>query len=229
VSENSITVTLDKRLAPVFAAVGAVLGFALSFAVGPVVGWMLETVDGAPAPLRLLDQLPFVVLLPGLTVAGLIAGWIVFGIWGEEVGEIRVDPDELVLRSGKRRSSYRREEIAEIFLDKDELVLLDPRSRELSRTTSDSGLAAKLSEAFGRFDYPWVGTADPREELFTRWVDRSRDLQPHVHDLLRSRSRALADGRTGAAEEVRDELLRHGVVVRDRDGEQQYRTVEPES
>ncbi|MFC7405209.1 hypothetical protein [Georgenia alba] len=225
--ESSITVTLDKRLAPVFAAVGAALGLACSLAVGPVVGWLLRTVDGAPAPLRLIDQLPLVWAMPLLTVVGLVGGWIVFGIWGEEVGQVTVDAQDVVLTSGKRRATYARAEIAGIFLDKDELVLLDHQSHELSRTRSDSGLAGRLERAFGQFGYPWMGTTDPHDARFTTWVDRSRDLEPRAHELLRGRARALADKRPGAAEEAREELMRMGVVVRDRGEEQEYRRVEP--
>ncbi len=220
---DAVTVTLDRRFAPAFVVVGAALGLGAAFAVGPLVDWLLDTVDGAPAPLRLIDQLPLGWAVALLTVAGAIAGLLVFAVWGDEVGEVTVDAERVVIAGTKASTSFTREEIAQIFLDKDELVLLDARSRELSRTPSDGAVAGRLAAALERFDYPWAGTSDPHE--FTPWVDRSPDLDARAHELLRRRRRALADGRTGTAEEARDELLELGVVVRDRGGRQQYRRV----
>ena len=93
----------------------------------------------------------------------------------------------------------------------------------LSRTASDGAIAGRLAAALERFGYPWAGTSDPHE--FTLWVDRSPNLEARVHELLRRRRRALDDGRTGTAEEARDALIELGVVVRDRDGRQEYRLV----
>jgi hypothetical protein len=56
-----------------------------------------------------------------------------------------------------------------------------------------------------------------------RWVDHSPDPYEAAHALLRSRQRALADKRSGAAEEALDALRTMRVTVRDRDGGQQYR------
>lgn len=223
-SDTAVTVRVDRRFGPAFGAVGAALGLGAAFAVGPVVGWLLDTVDGAPAPLRVLDQLPFGWALVLLTVAGGVAGWAVYAVWGEDVGEVRVDAERVVVARSTTTTTFSREEVAKIFLDKDELVMLDARSHELSRTTSDSAVAGRLGAAFERFGYPWSGIGDPHE--FTPWVDRDPALDARVHDALRSRRRALADGRTGAAEEARDELRDLGVVVRDRDGRQEFRRVE---
>lgn len=222
--DAGVTVTLDRRFAPAFITVGAAVGLGVAFAVGPVVAWLLEMVDGAPAPLRLLDQLPLGWAIALLVLAGALAGWYVFLGWGREVGEVTVDAQRVVIAGSTGSVSFARAEIADIFLDKDELVLLDARSRELSRTTSDSAVAHRLAAAFEQFDYPWRGTGDPHE--FSAWVDRSPDLDAPAHELLRRRRRALADGRTGVAEEARDELLDLGIVVRDRGGRQEYRRVE---
>lgn len=225
-SDTSATVKLPTKLAPVFIVAGAGLGLGAAFAVGPVVGWMLDTVDGAPAPLRLVDQLPLGWALPLLTLAGAIVGWFVFAVWGEEVGEVTVDAEQVVVKGSKGSAAYARDEIAEIFLDRDELVLLDAQAGELSRTSSDSAVAQQLKEVFERFDYPWAGTKDPRDAQFTEWVDRSPGLEARAHELLRHRRRALADERAGAAEEAREELRGMGIIVRDRSGQQQYRRIE---
>uniref|UniRef100_UPI002634516A YqeB family protein n=1 Tax=Nesterenkonia sp. TaxID=704201 RepID=UPI002634516A len=205
-SETSITVTVDSKLMPAFAGVGAALGFGAAWAVGPVVSWLLDRVDSAPAPLRLIDQLPLVWSLPLLTVLGAVAGWIVFSLWNEEVGSVVVDPEKVRVHTKASSAEFTRDEVAEIFLDKDQLVLVDAESQELSRTSSDSGLAGKLGEAFRSFDYPWRGAGDPRDAEFVEWVDRSGPLEEPVHALLRARRRALADGKNGEAEALREQL-----------------------
>ncbi|WP_120003036.1 hypothetical protein [Nesterenkonia muleiensis] len=218
-----ITVTVDSKMAPAFAAAGAVIGLVASLLVGPAVSWLLERIDTAPAPLRLIDQLPLIWSMPLLTLLGAFGGWVVFSIWNDEVGRVVVDQESVRLESKKSSSIFSRQEIAEIFLDKDELVIVDDRLGELSRTVSDNGLAEKLTQAFTSYEYPWAGTKDPRDDAFTDWVDRSPGLDSAAHSLLRARRRALTDGKTGEAESLRDELAERGVVVRDRGEKQQYR------
>lgn len=208
---------------PAFVAVGAALGAVAAFLVGPVVAWLLDRIDSAPAPLRLIDQLPLVWALPLLTVLGAVGGWIVFSVWNEEVGRVVVDPEKLRIDTKAASAEFARNEVAEIFLDKDELVLTDADSRELSRTSSDTGLAGKLAEALADFGYPWQGAGDPREAEYAEWVDRSTALEEPVHALLRARRRARADKKTGEAESLREQLAAQGVVVRDRGDKQQYR------
>lgn len=222
-SQPSITVTVDSKLSPVFAIVGAVIGFLASLVVGPVVSWLLERIDTAPAPLRLIDQLPLAWSVPLLTLLGALGGWIVFSLWNDEVGRVVVDQESVRLESKKSSTVFSHEEITEIFLDKDELVMVDARARELSRTASDSGLAKDLARAFNAFGYYWAGTKDPRDDVFTDWVDRNPGLDGAAHSLLRARRRALTNGKTGEAESLRDELSERGVVVRDRGEKQQYR------
>ncbi|MEV4941515.1 CysS/YqeB C-terminal domain-containing protein [Streptomyces zaomyceticus] len=57
------------------------------------------------------------------------------------------------------------------------------------------------------------------------WVDGTPALDESTHALLRKRRRAIADDRTGAAEEAREELRARGISVRDRGEAQQYREV----
>lgn len=222
-SEPSMTVTLDSRAGPAFAAVGATIGLLVALVVGPVVSWLLDRIDSAPAPLRLIDQLPLIWSIPLLILLGAAAGWAVFAVWSEEVGRVVVDRQKLRVETKQASAVYDRSEIAEIFLDKDELVLVDDHCRELSRTTSEAAIAGRLAQAFAEFDYPWAGTKDPREAAFTAWIDRSAELDDSVHALLRARRRALTDKRWGEAEAVREDLAARGVVVRDRGAKQQYR------
>lgn len=220
---SQVTVTVDSKIAPIFALIGAVVGLVLALLVGPVVSWMLERFDSAPVILRLIDLTPW--SMPVLIVLGAVAGWIVFSIWNSEVGRVVVDEKQVRIAAEKTSAVYRRDEIAEIFLDKDELVLVDYQARELSRSTSEAGLARKLEAAFTTFDYPWAGAGDPWNDAFVEWVDHSPELDQDIHVLLRRRQRALDDGRRGEAADLRDALTNRGVVVRDRNNRQQYRLI----
>src|SRR5690625_4249243 len=219
--ESSMTISIDAKVALIFASIGGALGLAVSLLVGPVVSWLLDRIDSAPAALRLLDLLPWSV--PILTLLGAVVGWLIFNNWSNEVGRVVVEPQQVRLDAKQVSAVYSRDEISEIFLDKDELVLLDAGARELSRTASEAGLARKMAHAFTTLEYPWVGTKDPRDDAFIDWVDRSAELGEPIHALFRKRHRAIEDKRLGEAEEVREELATRGIVVRDRGARQQYR------
>lgn len=139
------------------------------------------------------------------------------------MGRVAVEEDKVRVDTKVTSAEFSRQEIAQIFMDKDELVLTDGGSRELSRTGSDSALAARLAEAFAAFGYPWEGAEDPRETEFVEWADRSGALEEPVHALLRARRRALSDVKAGEAESLREQLAERGVVVRDRGDKQQCR------
>lgn len=224
-SENSVTVQLDQRLSHVFAGAGAVTGFAVAFAVGPVVDWLMGRFDSAPIPLRVISELPLIAAVILLTGVGLLAGWLVFSVWSDEVSSVTVSSDEVLVRQGKNSVRFSQAEVHQAFLDGEELVLVDPLTRELSRTTSDASISGKLREAFEEFGYVWAGSGDPYESEFIPWVDRNGELDETAHALLRNRRRALADEKPGAAEEAREALAEQGLIVRDRGEAQQYRRI----
>jgi len=203
-TKPSITVTIDPKVALIFTGLGAALGLVVSLLVGPVVSWLLDRIDSAPAVLRLIDLLPW--SIPLLTVLGAVVGWLIFTHWNNDVGRVVVEPQQVRLDAKNFSAVYSRDEISEIFLDKDELVLLDDHAWELSRTTSEAGLAPKMAHAFTTLEYPWAGTKDPRDDAFTDWVDRSAELSEPIHALFRKRRRAIEDKRLGEAEELREEF-----------------------
>lgn len=221
----STTISLDRRLTSVFAGAGAVVGLALAFLTGPVTSWLLDRVDSAPVILRIIDELPFVVAAPVLTVLGALAGWIVFAIWEGEVGTLTFDDDGVLITKEKSSVRFAADEITEAFLDGEELVLVDDRTRELSRTESDKGLEPRLRTAFGDHGITWRGSEDPRAAAFQQWVDRGPELDAEDHALLRARQRALIDKRSGEVAGLRDQLRDRGIVVRDRDKAQEIRLI----
>ncbi|WP_029089401.1 YqeB family protein [Brevibacterium album] len=210
-----------------FALTGAAVGLGAAFVVRPVLGWLLGLVGDAPAPLRLAALLPLPWAIGVLTLAGLVGGWLIASIWGEGLGEVEVRADGVAVRRKGGNRFVPRAGIAEAYADKDELVLADPEGRELLRTPTDSMLHARLGAALTAQGIAWRGARDPREAEYREWVEGDGALDPEAEKLLRTRAYALQDKRKGAAAEAREALLGRGVVVRDRDGDQQYRRVPP--
>ncbi|MEV0375116.1 hypothetical protein AB0I10_36000 [Streptomyces sp. NPDC050636] len=223
--EPSVTVRLPGAWLWAVILGGAALGLGAAFAVGPLADWMISFFDGAPGPLRLAAALPLVWAVPVLTLVGGVAGALVAGAWHAENPVIEVGTDSVVVHNTTGGRHVERALVAEVFTDGRELVLRDADGREHVRTRVDNGLAGRLKSAFEQQGYPWRGTVDPHEADYTTWVDNAPGLEERVHTLLRMRQRALADDRTGAADEAREELRALGISVRDRDKAQQYREV----
>ncbi|MEV7090447.1 hypothetical protein AB0O07_31995 [Streptomyces sp. NPDC093085] len=223
--EPPVTVRLPGAWLGVVVLGGAGLGLGAAFAVGPLADWMVGLFDGAPGPLRLAAALPLAWAVPVLILVGAVAGACVAGTWHKENPVIEVGTDSVVVRDATGGRHVERGRIAEVFTDGRELVLRDADGLEHIRTRVDLGLTGRLRSAFEQRGYPWRGTVDPYEADYTTWVDNGPGLDERAHTLLRTRQRALADGRSGAADEAREELRGLGISVRDRDVAQQFRRV----
>lgn len=112
-------------------------------------------------------------------------------------------------------------EVAGVFVDGKQLVLLGHRRQELARERTDLGSGA-LQAAFEPHGYRWHAD-DPYEQDFERWVDGIPALGAHANAILRARQEALERNDESDARELRVEAARLGVVVRDRNGRQQWR------
>ncbi|MFF9320201.1 hypothetical protein ACF1BP_29095 [Streptomyces sp. NPDC014735] len=223
--EPTVTVRLPEAWLWAVILGGAVLGLGAAFAVGPLADWMTSLFDSAPGPLRLAAALPLMWAVPVLTLCGGVAGAWLADTWRKENPVIEVGADSVVVHDATGGHHIEQARIAEVFTDGRELVLRDADGTEHVRTRVDSGLVGRLQSAFEQQRYPWRGTVDPHEADYTAWVDNGPGLDERAHTLLRMRQRALADDRTGAADEARDELHTLGISVRDRGKTQQYRKV----
>ncbi|WP_454295010.1 YqeB family protein [Salana multivorans] len=221
--DQEMTVTVPTGWVVGFCTAGAIVGFGAAFLVGPVVDWLISLVGGAPGPLRLAARLPLAWAIPVLTLVGVVAGLWVARVWRNEVGVVTVSASGVTLERPGERRYVGRARIAGIFTDGTDLVLTDAATNELARSRTDRALTSGLQRAFETFGYPWLGESDPHESSYVTWVDGHDDVDPRVNTLLRTRQRALADKKLGAADDARDELRTLGVVVRDRGGAQQYR------
>ncbi|OQO93037.1 hypothetical protein B1813_13130 [Saccharomonospora piscinae] len=219
----AVTVRQHTAVSFLLVLVPLVLGAALGLVVDPLVNWLIDRVDSAPAPLRLAAELP-----PAWAAAALAAVGTGAGVWlahraRAEALTLTVGPDEVRLTQNGAQRCVSRAAVAEVFLDRRDLVLLDARARQLARHDARELNPEAVGAAFARFAYPWCGTEDPHESEFRRWADGDPALADELHGLLRSRADAVLSKDTTRATELADSARERGIVVRDRDGAQQYR------
>ncbi|MFD8121506.1 hypothetical protein ACFV3T_10445 [Streptomyces albidoflavus] len=204
----------------------------LVFLVGGAgLGWLLEllaswlvTLPWAPmqGPAELITSIPQPGLTIGLVVVGalvgLVAGFAVqqdelkLSISGEAVRLTRKENEQYVPGSG----------IAAAFLDDKQLVLLGRKDEELAREKCDLG-GDKLSAAFSAHGYTWI-EQDPHRAEFRPWVSGTPGLPEGANALFTARQHALKKSKTGDEQrELREELAKLGLVVRDDKGRQYWR------
>ena len=200
-------------------------------ALGAVAGWLLTvlaewmtTLEWAPfqGPARLLDSAPEPAATIGAVAIGAIAGLVVAGMGAHEMLTVTVFDSAVALRTRGATRTLERSDISAAFRDDKDLVFLGRGSEELAREKSDLGTAV-LEHAFRTHGYPWRADGDPHHDDYRRWVADTPDLPPGADALLRARQKALGRGDGDDANELRAELAKLGVVVRDRDKHQYVR------
>lgn len=204
------------------------VGFPL---LGAGAGWLLRAVAGwvaglewAPfqGPFRLVASMPE----PAATVVALAVGFaagLALGAvaWWESL-RVGVDADSVTLRRRGVEREISGVSVVGAFMDGSTLVLLGPQGRELAREKSDLD-GAQVARAFAQYGYPWHAGGDPYADRFRRWVEEDPDLPGAANALLRARSRAVEKGKADDAAELRAELAKLDVVVRDQRKRQYWR------
>ncbi|MZF90042.1 hypothetical protein GTY56_34485 [Streptomyces sp. SID5643] len=200
---------------------GAVAGALLP----PLARWLL-TLPWAPleGPAELLTSIPEPGLTLGTIAVGVLGGLLLGFTAVHESLSVRVGDTHVTLTVRDSAQEFAREEISVSFRDGKQLVLLGPGSTELARERC--GLDwRRLAAALTEHGYAWA-EEDPYRAEFRRWVPGTPGLPPGADALLRARAQARKhedDARD--ARELRDELLRLGVVVRDEEKRQYWRLV----
>ncbi|MFI9639393.1 hypothetical protein ACIG87_04880 [Micromonospora sp. NPDC051925] len=200
----------------------------LGAAAGGLLPLVADGVAGLPwAPVQgwfeLVAGLPYRRALVGGVLLGVLAGLLVAHVGTRERLIVSVDRGGARLRRDGADRDLARQPVTAVFTDRKELVLLGPDGAELARERSDLS-RRRLRDAFREHGWPWQD-ADPHRDAYRRWVDGLPDLPPGADPLLRARQRAVDADRQGDARELRDELARLGVVVRDEDRRQYWRRV----
>ncbi|RGC69765.1 hypothetical protein C5N14_05005 [Micromonospora sp. MW-13] len=201
-----------------FPLLGAGAGWLLTAVAGPVAG-----LPWAPAQgwFELLARLPEPRATIGALALGALAGLVVAGIGTRERLLVEVYADRVRLRHDGREREVSRRAVRVVFVDRRDLVLLGDAEEELARERGDLS-AGRLAAAFRAHGWPWAD-ADPHRDAYRRWVDGLPGLPVGADALLRARQRAVDRGRRAEADDLRRELARLGVVVRDEEKRQYWR------
>jgi hypothetical protein len=200
-------------------------------AAGAGVGWLLPRVADWVAglswvpfqgPFKLVSEIPEPGRTWGALGLGLVAGLVVAMIGHSESLTLTVDHTGVTIKRGDRQRTVQRTEIQGVFLDGKHVVLLGREGQELARESSDldKGL---VEEVFRKQGYAWLADGDPHRGDYRRWVEADPDLPQAADAFLRARARALKDDKKEDVAELRGELAKLGVVVRDEKKKQYWR------
>ncbi|PZF79386.1 YqeB family protein [Jiangella anatolica] len=200
-----------------------VLGALLGLGVGPLADWAIDS-SWVPevGPIRFISELPQPQGTFVTVAAGVVLGVLVALTAEGEVLRVAVGPSGVTLtRDGKTRS-IARGDVTTVFADGKELVLIGRTGVELAREKSDLA-TPRLAAAFTGQGYPWRDGGDPHRDEYRRWVPDEPELPAGANAVLKARSVALEKGDQRDLAELRDELSKLGVVVRDQDKRQYWR------
>lgn len=199
---------------------GALAVWGLKLAAGWVAGLSWAPFQGV---FRLAADVPEPFATIGAFVLG-AAGGLVLAFLGQVEMLVVVLEDDVVEASAHGRTrTIGRHEIDRVCMSGKELVVLSPDGGEPLRARTGAP-AERLAEAFRAHGHTWVD-ADPHADRFTRWVDGGEGLPPGANAVLKARQKARDKDDEGDAAELREELAKLGVVVRDEKKRQYWRPV----
>lgn len=196
--------------------------------LGAVVGWFLPAIaDWATGlawvpfqgPLELIASIqgPWVVIVTA--VLGLLAGMVLSHLAIKESLAVRLSDKEITLRIHEAERTFMREEVSAAFMDGRQLVLLGNEGEELYREKPEAKRET-VAEAFMRHGYSWRDR-DPFADHYVRWVADTPGLTPSMNALFLAREKAIENDDQEDATDLRRELSKLGISVRD-DGKRQY-------
>ncbi len=208
----------------------ALLVMLVCVAGGALVGWLVKllarwlvTLPWAPfqGPAKLLSSFPEPGLTIGAVAVGAVAGLLLGLTALHEALTVAVSDAQVTLSTRDETQVVDGGEIALAFKDGKQLVLLGHHGREAAREETDLS-AKRLSRAFTKHGYGWAET-DPHDDAYRLWVPGASGLPDGADAVFAARAQALKGDKGDDARELRKELTRIGVVVRDRDKRQYWR------
>ncbi len=202
-------------------AAAAVLLAGVGWLLDPLANWLVS-LKWAPmqGPAELLVSVPEPWLTVSLIGLGALAGAALIFFDSLEQVSVTVSGEWVVLKRAGHLRKIAREQVGHVFREKDRLVLLGLQGEEIAREKCDLN-ARRLAAAFTRHGYTWVD-GDPYEDEFRIWFPQTPELPDLANALLAARAKAMESSDSGdSVKELRRELARIGIVVRDK-GRQQY-------
>lgn len=200
----------------------------LGGAAGAMLPWLAQWWSGLRwVPLRgpasLVASAPRPAAVGVAVLLGVVTGAVAAYQWYQQRLVVTVSPTRLELaHPGRTLTEVSRGHLTAVFREAGELVLLGPDTGELGRYPGDLPWIA-LARALREHGYPWCPDGDPHRDSYRRWVPGVGGLPPAAEPLLRARERALSRRDRADADELRTELGRLGVVMRDEHGRQYWR------
>ncbi|MBE1487397.1 YqeB family protein [Plantactinospora soyae] len=174
-------------------------------------------------PFMLIDAVDEPWATGGALLLGVLGGLVVAGMAAVERLTVTVAADRVTLvRGGTTSQHLERDWIGEVFRDGKQLVLLGTDTGELARESSDLP-TDRLRNAFEAYGYRWSADGDPYRDDYRSWVVDGTGLPAGADSLLKARQRALDKKERAQVAELRLDLARLGVVVRDQDKRQYWR------
>ncbi|KOX09176.1 YqeB family protein [Micromonospora sp. DT68] len=198
--------------------------------LGAGAGWLLSAATGWLTRLpwmpfgdliEWLDRLPEPQATAGTIAVGVLAGLVVAGVGTAERLIVTVDAAQVRLRRSDQNRTIARVDTRVVFVDGGHLVLLDSEGAELARESTDLP-ADRLAAAFREHGWGWADD-DPHRSAYRLWVPDLPGLPAGADALLRARETAIGKDRSDDVRELRRELGRLGVVLRDEEKRQYWR------
>ncbi|QSB06601.1 YqeB family protein [Natronoglycomyces albus] len=198
-----------------------VIGAGLGVALVSIVGWIL-TLPWFPLQgmLGTFHELALPLRYSIGAALGLIMG-IVFVLYAlNDFLRVSVGNHEVSIASGfDDPITLPKADIEAVFYDQKHLVFLGEGGRELARPFCDLN-REEVADAFLKYRFPWQD-GDPYAEEYRRWVPGLEELPSGADALFTAREAALKESDDDEIAQLRTELLKVGLVVRD-DGQKQF-------
>lgn len=196
--------------------VGGILGFALS----RIPSWIsaLAWFPNQDKIIELADVIGFKVTLTLVIVGVLVGGFLALMAY-DHIVSVTIDDENVTIKRSDNEATYASADVNCAFVDEGHLVLLGMSAEELVREKTGLPLNA-LQRGFTSHGYTWR-ESDPFADSFTRWVDGASALSQDANAILRARQVALDSDDSADQRELRTELARQRIVVRDA-GKHQY-------
>lgn len=186
-------------------------------------GWFIPVIANALLNFEIIPYIKIVEFIASFehtktSIIATIIGVIIAVIFAiaiiVESLKVTITPQNIMLTVKDKTETIDKKEISAIFMDKRELVILGPHSNELYREEFDVK-KAKVKEAFQYYRYPWYDE-DPYIDEYERWVKDHPDFPEKINALLKARQVALEDDETDEAKQLRRDLAKLGVVIKDK-------------
>lgn len=217
VEESKASVAIVGTL---FVAGGAALGWIIKFGAG----WVAD-LSWAPfqGPFRLISEITEAE--PASTIValavGAVAGAVVALLAVADMLQVTLASDHVALKRGDMRQRFERADVSAAYMDGKQLILVGDSGEELAREKTDLK-KADLADAFRTRGFHW-SEGDPFAADFRRWVPDTPGLPTGSDALFKAREKALNNGDQEDVAELRAELAKLGVVVRDQEKRQYWR------